>query len=144
MKKCTVCKKELPYTEYHRSKVTKDGYGYRCRACDKKARHKYREENKERFREISRRKQLKHRYGLSIEEYNAILKRQGGCCAVCGTDTNNYMTGNTEVANFAVDHCHSTGKVRGLLCNQCNRAIGMLGDTPESVLRAYEYLKKNH
>lgn len=142
MKKCTVCKQNLDYTNYHKSKNTKDGYGYRCKTCDKKAREKYREENKERFAEVNRRKTLKFRYGLSLEEYNSILESQNNSCAICGT-TENGVSGKRRNWNWSVDHCHTTGKVRGLLCNQCNRGLGMLGDNVESIQKALDYLNKN-
>jgi len=140
MKTCTVCKQELPYSEYHKSSVTKDGYGYRCKECDKKARAKYKEENRERFAEVSRRKQLKFKYGITLEEYNEILQKQNNACAICGTTENN-VTGKNRGWNFAVDHDHETGEVRGLLCNQCNRGLGMLGDTVESLKKAIQYLE---
>jgi hypothetical protein len=139
MKTCTVCKQELQYSEYHRSKQTKDGYGYRCKSCDKAARHKYREENKERFAEVNRRKTLKWKYGITLEDYNSLLEKQNGCCAICGTEENG-VHGERRSWNWSVDHCHKTGSVRGLLCNQCNRGLGMLGDTKEALQKALKYL----
>lgn len=141
MKTCTVCKETLDYSHFHNSKVTKDGYGYRCRQCDKKAREKYRETNRERFYLVSRRKNLKFQYGISLEEYEELLKAQGGCCAICGSFNNN-TTGKKRNWNFSVDHCHESGKVRGLLCNNCNRGLGLLGDTEESLKKALNYLEK--
>lgn len=143
MKKCTVCKQELPYTEYYRSKQTKDGYGYRCKSCDVAARHKYREENRERFAEVNRRKSLKWKYGITLEEYDDMLEKQNGCCAICGTDKSG-IAGVRRHWNWSVDHCHSTGKVRGLLCTTCNRGLGMLGDTAESLQKALDYLNDTH
>lgn len=142
MKKCTVCKEELPFESYHKSKLTKDGFGYRCIPCDRKARHKYREENTERFAEVNRRKQLKHRYNISLEEYEVIRVSQGCVCAICGSSSNG-VSGKQRDWNWSVDHCHSTGKVRGLLCNSCNRGLGLLGDTVEQLEKALAYLKKN-
>lgn len=141
MKKCTVCKKELDYTHYHKSKNTKDGYGYRCRDCDSKARHKYREQNSERFAEVNRRKSLKFKYGITLEEYYDILEKQNNCCAICGAKENN-VSGKRRGWNWSVDHCHVTGRVRGLLCNNCNRGLGMLGDTVDSLQKALDYLNK--
>lgn len=70
------------------------------------------------------------RYGLSIEEYAALGERQGGRCAIC----------EARIDNLHVDHCHSTGRVRGLLCGPCNRGIGMLRDDPAILRRAIDYL----
>lgn len=142
MKKCTVCDQLLDYSNYHKSKSTKDGYGYRCRECDREARLKYREANKERFAEVSRRKALKFKYGISLEEYEAILEKQGHSCAICKTKENG-VPGKRRSWNWSVDHCHASGRIRGLLCNQCNRGLGMLGDTVESLQKALDYLKKS-
>lgn len=142
MKKCTVCKQTLDYSNYHKSKNTKDGYGYRCKKCDKEARAKYRESNKERFAEVNRRKSLKFKYGITLEEYECILKQQNNSCAICKTKENN-VSGKKRSWNWSVDHCHTTGKIRGLLCNNCNRGLGMLGDTAERIQKALDYLKKS-
>lgn len=142
MKTCTVCKEELPYESYHKSKVTKDGYGYRCRECDKKARHKYREANRDRFRQIARKKQLKFAYGITLDDYDKILESQGGGCGICGSKKNLSAYGKHISPNFSVDRCHKTDKVRGLLCNNCNRGLGLLGDNIEGVQKTLDYLNK--
>jgi len=142
MKKCTVCKLELPFENYHKSKSSSDGYGYRCKKCDREARHNYRDKNRERFREVSRRKYLKHRYSITPEIYEKILEDQGGCCAICKIDSNKSAYGKHVSPRFSVDHCHKTGNVRGLLCNSCNRGLGLLGDDPEVLEQAVLYLRK--
>ena len=141
MKTCTVCKKELPLTDYHKSSVSKDSFSYRCKSCDKKARMKYREENSEKFYMNARKRALKFKYGITLEEYEKVLAEQKGLCACCGVDKN-ATGGSREYWNFAVDHCHETGEIRGLLCNACNRGIGLLGDTAENLQRAVDYLRK--
>lgn len=80
------------------------------------------------------------RYNLSTKEYNVMLKNQNEQCAICGTDKP--IKGGFQ-NYFHVDHCHKTGKNRGLLCNNCNRGLGMLGDTVEAIEKALDYLKKN-
>lgn len=142
MKTCTVCKQELSYNHYHRSKISKDGYGYRCRECDKAARASYREDNKERFAEVSRRKSLKWKYGITLEEYSGILESQGNCCAICKT-TESGIGGARRNWNWPVDHCHTSGKVRGILCSSCNRGLGLLGDNVKSLQKALDYLTKS-
>ena len=136
-KTCTVCKQTLGYEHFHNSKVTKDGKGYRCRKCDTEARTQYRLNNLVRYKTISRNKQLKFKYGLSIEEYNVLLENQNHSCAICKCN----VTSKRVKGSFAVDHNHTTGKIRGLLCNQCNRAIGMLNDSPELLQTALTYLQ---
>ena len=73
-------------------------------------------------------------YGLTVEQYGTILASQGGVCAIC--------QGPGKDRHLAVDHCHQTGVVRGLLCRPCNTAIGQLGDTAEHLQRAADYLRK--
>ena len=72
---------------------------------------------------------------ITEDDYNNMLKSQNYCCAICGTDT---PTGKWKV--FAVDHDHTTGKVRSLLCNECNRGIGLLKDSPDLLMKAATYL----
>lgn len=76
-------------------------------------------------------------YGITPDDYAAFFSAQNGRCAICGTDTP-----SKRRVFFDVDHCHTTGKVRGLLCEVCNRAIGLLKDSPEMLRRAADYLEK--
>lgn len=81
--------------------------------------------------------QLRTRYGIGLEEYNKLLQEQGGVCAICG---------GTEMKRgkyLCVDHDHVTGKIRGLLCDQCNHAIGKFKDDPTLLLKAIDYLTRN-
>jgi hypothetical protein len=77
---------------------------------------------------------LRSLYGITLAEYNALLAAQGGVCGSCGGPA----TGRRKT--FHVDHDHRTRRVRGLLCDSCNLAIGKLGDDVEGVERALEYL----
>jgi hypothetical protein len=63
-----------------------------------------------------------------------MKEQQRGCCAICEKRLGRRGT-------YHIDHCHATGRVRGILCSGCNRAIGMLGDTSASVMRAVQYLE---
>ena len=81
---------------------------------------------------------LKKTYGITLAEYEQMWIQQGGTCAVCGQFETTLRCGRPVL--LAVDHCHETGEVRGLLCNNCNRAIGMLGDNPAVLASAVEYL----
>jgi hypothetical protein len=80
-------------------------------------------------------RRIQHNYGLSKEAYNTLLESQGGVCAICrGPQVNGRK-------RLDVDHDHRTGRVRGLLCGFCNRAIGMLGDDMSLILKTYRYLE---
>ena len=91
--------------------------------------------NPETRRASTRKSWLKRQYGITPEEYDEMLKRQEGMCAICFTSK---PTGKWEV--FAVDHCHVTGDVRGLLCNECNRGLGLLRDSKDILRSALDYL----
>lgn len=74
-------------------------------------------------------------YGITVEDYNNMLEAQDYGCYICGgTDANRALS---------IDHNHSTGKVRGLLCSNHNRALGLLGDNPELLIAAHRYLVFN-
>lgn len=77
---------------------------------------------------------MKHHYGIGILERYGLAERQGYRCAACGVPD--------ERGSLHVDHCHETGKVRGLLCGNCNRAIGLFQDNPAALRAAAEYLEK--
>lgn len=86
---------------------------------------------------------LKKSYGIGIQEYNEMLERQHGVCAICeGTEKSTAHT-SKKIRTLAVDHCHSTGKVRGLLCSRCNRALGFFGDSIPTLKKAIAYLGGN-
>lgn len=82
---------------------------------------------------------LKSTYGITLEKYNEMLSQQGGLCFICG----NPETGNisTRKRTLVVDHDHGTGKVRKLLCTNCNRGLGGFGDNTILMERAIRYIK---
>lgn len=92
---------------------------------------KWKEKNPEAYLSIL----MKHRYGITLNEYKEILLNQNGVCAICGEkETIKRKT------RLSIDHCHSTKKVRGLLCDGCNKGIGYFKDNPELLERAKQYL----
>ncbi len=86
-------------------------------------------------RHVWRDNQLRRQFGITLETYLEMLNSQGGCCAICSRPPNG--------KSLAVDHCHKTGLIRGLLCNGCNVGIGHLQDDPEVLARALAYLKRH-
>jgi hypothetical protein len=86
-------------------------------------------------RRLSRQHWLRYTYGLSLEEYDELLSKQGGVCAICGESPNGRP--------LDVDHCHKTEAVRGLLCNNCNLGIGKLADDVGRIRAALSYLEAN-
>ena len=77
---------------------------------------------------------LKSKYGITLADYDDILRSQDGLCAICKTDTPDHS------GRFVVDHCHSTGAVRALLCSKCNVMIGMAREDVFILLSAVQYL----
>jgi hypothetical protein len=91
-------------------------------------------QNREKVKVLRRKHNLKRYYGLTVAEHQALLLGQGGACAICTGD-------NGERRDLAVDHCHKTQKVRGLLCDRCNQAIGLFKDNPTLLRAAIAYLE---
>jgi hypothetical protein len=106
-----------------------------------KARHaecakRWKEANRDKCAQAARARHLQKEYGLTFAEYNAMVEKQDGLCAICGGPPMN------KHGKLYVDHCHNTGKVRALLCDQCNHGLGNFRDDIELVAAALEYLKR--
>lgn len=109
-------------------------------------RKQYRMANKERTKinqkKYGRNWKLKSKYGITLEQYNDLLKKQNGVCAIClSLETRTYKNKNIVVESLCVDHDHETGKIRGLLCHKCNSALGLFMESEESLEKAINYLK---
>ena len=86
--------------------------------------------------ERGREQSLRLRYGITPADYDARLAAQGGCCAACKRPDSGW------VGRFHIDHDHTTGQIRGLLCVGCNRAIGFAYDDPTVLRRLADYLEE--
>ena len=84
-------------------------------------------------------KHLKNTYGIGLDEYNAILEVQAHKCAGCGIEAI-----KAQRNKLYVDHCHTTNKIRGLLCQQCNTALGMVKDNVNTLLSLVSYLQEHN
>lgn len=82
------------------------------------------------------------RYGITYEEAEAMIEGQGGMCALCRQRSVSLDLRKRGKWSAAIDHCHDTGKVRGVICRCCNVGLGMFGDTVEGLQRAIDYLNK--
>lgn len=85
---------------------------------------------------------LKKQYGITLEDYNRILEKQNHVCAICGNPERAIKKSTGKLIDLAVDHCHSTGKVRGLLCTGCNTGLGNFKDDTIILNKALLYLQK--
>ena len=128
-KTCTKCGLTKPETEFY---LRSDQPGNRrpdCKDCHKaRATRNYKQ--RQDYWDI---RKLAWRYGMTADQYQEMLAIQDGCCAVCRR--------KQVRCRLAVDHDHHTGRVRGLLCDSCNRAIGQFGDDPARIRQAAEYLE---
>ena len=130
---CTKCKKLTDMDLFATNKQGKYQKQSWCTPC----RSIYYIENKPRFQHLIRDRMLKREYGIDKEGYKKLLKLQNGKCAICGLLEKEHRN---QVLN--VDHNHITKKVRGLLCNNCNRGIGHLKDSIFNLRKALEYLSE--
>lgn len=124
-KKCNHCKKSKPYGEYHKHPNGIGGVRGTCKDCI--LNHKGRDG-----------KQLKKRYGITLEQYELLFAKQNQCCAICKKHQSEFDT------SLAVDHCHLTGKVRGLLCYNCNMGLGRFKDNINYLKEAILYLERGY
>jgi hypothetical protein len=163
-KRCVKCGELRPAEEFYRAKGTRDGLRRECKPCFKKAAKaryeadpataiarvkRWQQENADRLNAYRRQRRLepevkareraghlKRKFGLNIEQYDQMLRAQGGGCAICGS-------GRPQSGKYSlhVDHDHQTGVIRGLLCFRCNNAVGDLDDDAGLLRRAAEYLE---
>ena len=117
VKKCTKCNTSQTKDNFHKNSKNPDGLHCHCKAC--------------------RKEESLKAYGLSLKEYNELLESQGNCCCICQTKV---PRGASKKGRFHVDHNHTTGEVRGLLCHDCNTGLGLFKDDPNVLSKAIEYL----
>lgn len=167
MKRCTACDEVLPTAMFLPKGKTRRGLRPECRTCtklrdqavyqnsrerhlahsrkqrgvlDDETRRRYAGPGRRRRKddpEWRRRQDLERtarRYGLTVDDYDVMLAAQGGGCAICGAPP-------SESRRHHIDHDHETGVVRGLLCSNCNTAMGRFGDDPERLMEALRYLQ---
>lgn len=116
-KLCRTCGEIKPHSDWHRNSTASDGLATRCKAC----------------RAVQGRQgHLKRHYGLTETERDELVASQGGVCCIC-----------LAAVPAHVDHCHETGRVRGVLCFSCNAALGQFKDQPEVIRRAAAYVEGN-
>lgn len=153
---CSKCGKTKDISLFAKDRHSSDGYTYWCKDCRNTANKKYRKENPDKVQEHNekwkdkrkeyyslpknqeklRRHHLKKMYNITLEDYDALFQLQGGVCAICGKPET-----SSKASNLAVDHNHTNGSIRGLLCNKCNRGLGYFEDDATILSKAIEYLK---
>lgn len=153
MKYCSKCQTEKTLDFFFKDKSRKDGYALICKVCrlahlkikretdaefHKKCKERsaaYRKRFPEQTRNSIRNATLKLKYGITSLQYNEMFSAQGNCCKVCKrTESKGYGT-------FHVDHCHTTGKIRGILCQPCNVTLGKMEESPEKLRALANYIE---
>jgi len=135
IKRCPTCG-ETDILKFNKNKSRKDGLQNICINCSKERNKKYRKENVW-YKEKARNNKLKFDYNITTEKYNELFNKQDGKCAICGTKEKD----KTRYGRLVIDHCHKTNKIRGLLCKECNTALGLSFDDINVLKKAIEYLK---
>lgn len=153
-KLCTKCLRVKPLSEFHRNRSRPNGYHEQCKQCRNVDGRAYRAANGEKYNarargyyarnysrersratpEQARDSRLRRTYGITLDDYDEMLMAQGSGCAICG------KAPDKNGRRLCVDHNHNTGRVRGLLCDGCNKALGNLQDSPELCRLAAQYL----
>lgn len=137
---CRACKTAKAPSEFFTRIGTN---GVRCRACNATRCRDRKINNPEGSRASLRKANLKANYGLSVERYEAMLRQQGGVCAICGKGETR-LNRRGEPKSLCVDHNHATGAVRALLCHKCNNALGCLGESVALFRVAIAYLEQHN
>jgi len=149
-KECIACHRTKPIDDFFRDKrnTGQGGRSSSCKACSTKRRKQWRKKNGERERAYHKDYHQEHArehtvakfarkagVAFTVEEYAAMLTAQNGVCKVC-------QKPSSDGKSLAIDHCHATGKVRGLLCNNCNNGLGRFKDDPVLLRSAIQYLEE--
>lgn len=124
MKVCRDCGQEYQVTR----STARANWCSSCRAAYYRAR-------KDKDRLMDRERHLRAKFGITMHEYDALLRDQNGVCGICGAEPRD--------KNLAVDHCHSSGKIRGLLCFNCNSVLGKFKDSADLLRLSADYLEKH-
>lgn len=138
-KQCSVCGEVLSLEAFYNLKASKDGKAYRCKECDTKAGKNYRKKNTKALSDSRRKANYKHKYGVTTDQVDQMVADQSNKCAICGEE--GFKMSNKVKHKLVLDHCHTSGKVRGMLCNNCNRGLGLFQDNTEYLKNAITYLE---
>lgn len=140
LKLCTKCDTYRPIDQFHKNKVSKDGRHNYCKACRIAYQKEWHKNNPTYHTDYinsnhGQSTNLFRKYGITKDQYNSMLAEQNGNCKICKTHYTKFKR------DLHVDHCHQTGKVRGLLCVCCNTGLGKFKDSIELLQQAITYIQ---
>jgi len=133
---CNKCNEYKPQSEFFKEASSKRGYRYACKDCEAPRFKKYREDNQEKISSSRLKWNRKRSYNFPPELFDERFNEQGKICAICKSPNANGR------GTFHADHNHQTNQPRGILCHNCNVALGNFKDNPELLQAAIEYLDK--
>ncbi len=163
MKTCTRCKIPKELSNFSKNRTFTGGLNVYCRNCQSEytAEYKLKNPNKKKESYIKNKVKIRERakiyrqnnpdackntflkkeYGITLNDFKLKLKEQNNVCAICEQPEQATYKG-IKKKDLAVDHCHKTGEIRGLLCSKCNTGLGVFKESPELLNSAIKYLKK--
>jgi hypothetical protein len=152
---CSCCGKDLPFDNFYKNTTTKDGLRSRCKLClylikikgkdfSKTEKEAYKARKKIRAQEKRRRAEyltyekmrdgmLKTKYNMTLADFELLLDLQDRKCGTCN-----------KANDLCVDHCHNTGKVRGILCQGCNKSLGLIKESIDTLKNLINYLERHN
>lgn len=144
MKWCNDCRSFKPRREFHRNKSQSDGCCRFCKTCTARRNQEFHvrlREDSTAHKDYYHAKKLRQ-HGLTVDEYATMLAAQGNKCAICKQPETHRIAG--KPVSLAIDHCHTTGRVRRLLCFRCNTVLGLMRENPKLLRSAADYLEKHN
>lgn len=132
MKICRKCQIEKPLSDYHNLTKSKDGKRNICKSCISLSQKQHFQKHHGKIKD----KNLKRVYGISLQQFNEMLEKQDRKCGICENDLDGKLLTH-------IDHCHTTGKIRAILCHYCNTGLGLFKESPDLLAKATKYLKKH-
>ncbi len=141
-KVCFRCKEEKDISSFSKSKSNKSGYKSYCKVCHSEYTNIYRKnkrlKNPDAYFKHEKERKLIFKFKINLEEYESQIKAQGNRCKIC-----NVIGEDTHKGMLCLDHDHTSGKIRGFLCDRCNMGLGHFKDDISLLEKAIEYLQKN-
>lgn len=137
MKMCNTCKVEKIESDFYSAGKY---INHHCKQCNNDKSKEWYAKNKDVKLASSLKWHYKDKYGLTMEQRQKLFDEQEGKCAICSCDI--HLDGSRNATQAVIDHCHSSGKIRGMLCNLCNQGLGHFKDNIEAIERAIKYLEE--
>lgn len=153
MKKCSKCELVKSFNFFYKLSKSPDGHAYWCKQCNSEYHNEWVKEelkinpdfakkqsvavskSQKKNSRKTKNKELSRKYGITVEQFEAMVLVQNNLCAICHKKPNKRA--------LSVDHCHKTGSIRELLCQKCNTILGQAGDSVEILIKAIKYLEKH-